>query len=116
MSLALSLSFTIYNRDHTDIGNDRLYTIRREVALAMENAEFGHIIEHDDHFENLFAAPDTDHYYIPENELFISYLIPYAQQQGNIAFLLKQSIPTLYHIINELDMDVVTRIIIGRDR
>lgn len=109
------INFTLFKRNHSGIDNNDIYYIRREIANMFENAEFGMVQESDDDkFHNTFAIPDTDMYYTPENDLFISYHFALPIRNGNLGVLLLQGIPALHDYIENHyhnNMLLISRII-----
>ena len=90
------ISFQFFHRTHDPISNDLQFRIRKRVAEMMRTCEFGEITEAEDSkFVNQYAIPITDDYFIPENDLFISYRFGYPIIHGNLGRLLNNEIPEL---------------------
>ena len=99
--MQIEINFQINYRDYRVISNDMFYAIRRVVALTFENSEFGRVVEADnDRFSNMFIIPFRDEYYIPENDIVISYSLTTPLEHGNLGVLLLQSIPQLIQRLN----------------
>lgn len=100
MPVTLEINFFIRDENREPIPNNFIYEIRREIALMLENSEFGRAVEIDnDLFTNVFANSVEDFYYEQERELFISYQFVIPVTHGNLPVLLLQGIPNLIDLI-----------------
>ena len=103
MTDVISVLFGISHPDHQRLDNDTLYRLRREVAVMLEQAEFGEIQEiANSHFQNTYAIPVTDQYYETIDELIIEFAWFTHPVHGNLSFLFTEGIPHFHEVIRNI--------------
>ena len=69
----LDVSIMVYDNDHREMDNDKIYRLRKDLSDVMREYGLGIPEERDGKFVFQRAPPVEDEYYTPENVLCMSF-------------------------------------------
>lgn len=110
----IGLNFTFRSNNQNRISNHVVYVLRREVAQTLSRYGLGAVIEQpDQRFQNAVVAPAIDDFNPVENELHISYYMPFPLRDLiNFRGLFDDGIPVLENFSRNLNCEVTFRTVI----
>lgn len=110
----LGLNFTFRSRDQNPISNHVVYVLRREVAQTLERHGLGAVVElPNQQFQNEIVAPAIDDFNPVENELHISYYMPFPLREIiDFHRLFEDGIPDLENFTRNLNCELSFRTVI----